>query len=64
MLKKIFSSTILFSIGGLLPTMASLVLLFPYTQNLTIADYGALSIYISFTLLLQIIVNFGIDFFI
>ncbi|MEO6883445.1 MAG: oligosaccharide flippase family protein [Bacteroidia bacterium] len=64
MLKKIFSSTILFSIGGLLPTMASLVLLLPYTQNLTIADYGALSIYISFTLLLQIIVNFGVDVFI
>ena len=41
--------------------MASVVLLIPYTQNLTVSLYGEFAIYISFALLVQILMNFGID---
>lgn len=41
--------------------MASVVLLIPYTQNLSVALYGEFAIYISFALLVQILMNFGID---
>jgi O-antigen/teichoic acid export membrane protein len=61
MLKKLFTSTLLYTIGGVLPMLSSLVLVFPYTQQLAPGDYGLLAIYISFTLLVQIIVNYGID---
>ncbi|MGP8217620.1 MAG: lipopolysaccharide biosynthesis protein [Bacteroidia bacterium] len=64
MLKKLFTSTVLYTIGGLLPMLSGLILLFPYTQQLMPADYGALAIFISFTAFIQIILNYGIDNFI
>jgi O-antigen/teichoic acid export membrane protein len=64
MFKKLFTSTILYTIGGVLPMAASLVLVIPYTQQLMPADTGALAIYISLSLFIQILVNFGIDYFI
>ncbi len=41
--------------------MASVVLLIPYTENLSVSLYGEFAIYISFALLVQILMNFGID---
>ncbi|MFN0274314.1 MAG: oligosaccharide flippase family protein, partial [Chitinophagales bacterium] len=45
----------------MMPLLASVVLLFPYTDNLPTSLYGELAIYISFTLLLQIFFNYGLD---
>lgn len=45
----------------MMPLLASVVLLVPYTDNLSTDFYGELAIYISFTLLLQIFFNYGID---
>lgn len=45
----------------MMPLLASVVLLFPYTDNLSTSLYGELAIYISFTLLLQIFFNYGLD---
>lgn len=45
----------------MLPLLASVVLLFPYTQNLAPSQYGELALYIGFTLFVQIIANYGID---
>lgn len=45
----------------MLPLLASVVLLFPYTQNLPPSLYGELALYIGFTLFVQIIANYGID---
>ncbi len=61
MLKFFFTSTFLYTLGSLFPTLSGLVLLFPYTQNLSIGDYGTLAILISFTLFMQIVINYGID---
>jgi O-antigen/teichoic acid export membrane protein len=60
-LKRIVKSAFFITLGGALPLLSSVVLLFPYTANLTTAHYGALAIYISFALLVQIIMNYAID---
>lgn len=60
-MKRFLKSAFLISAGGALPLLSSIVLLIPYTQNLNTSDYGALAIYISFSMLMQIIMNYGID---
>lgn len=60
-IKKIIRSSILLTLGNMLPLLASVVLLFPYTSNLETSQYGELAIYISFSALLQILFNYGID---
>ncbi len=44
-----------------MPLLSGLVLLIPYTENLNLSLYGELAIFISFTLFVQILMNFGID---
>jgi O-antigen/teichoic acid export membrane protein len=52
---------VIYTLAGMLP-MASAVILLPlYIHNLTTAAYGALVIYMVFTLLVQIIVTFSFD---
>jgi len=60
-LKHIVKSAFFITVGGALPLIASVLLLIPYTDNLNTGDYGALAIYISFALLVQILMNYGID---
>lgn len=60
-LKKFLRSALLISVGGALPLIAGVVLLIPYTENLQTSVYGELAIYISFSLLVQYLMNFGID---
>lgn len=60
-MKHIVKSAFLITVGGALPLLASVVLLIPYTDNLNTPDYGALAIYISFALLVQILMNYGVD---
>lgn len=60
-LKRIVKSTFFITAGGTLPLLSSVVLLIPYTDNLNTADYGALAIYISFALFVQILMNYGVD---
>jgi O-antigen/teichoic acid export membrane protein len=59
--KKFIKSSFIYSVIGSLP-LASAVLLLPfYTNLLTISDFGILALYISFSYLIQIIVNFALD---
>jgi len=60
-LKQFLKSAFYITAGAALPLMASVVLLIPYTENLSTARYGELAIYISFALLMQIVMNYGID---
>lgn len=60
-MKHIVKSAFFITIGGALPLLASVILLIPYTDNLQTGDYGALAIYISFSLLVQILMNYGVD---
>ncbi|HNW00400.1 MAG TPA: lipopolysaccharide biosynthesis protein, partial [Chitinophagales bacterium] len=60
-MKHIVKSAFFITVGGALPLIASVLLLIPYTDNLNTGDYGALAIYISFALLVQILMNYGID---
>lgn len=60
-LKRIVKSTFFITAGGTLPLLSSVVLLIPYTDNLNTADYGALAIYISFALFVQILMNYAVD---
>jgi len=60
-IRKVIRSSILFTLGNMMPLLASVVLLVPYTDNLSTSLYGELAIYISFTLLLQVIFNYGLD---
>lgn len=60
-MKHIVKSAFFITLGGALPLLASVILLIPYTENLHTADYGALAIYISFSLLVQILMNYGVD---
>ena len=61
--KGFLKSSVIYSIGGALPLMSSIVLLPFYANLLSISDFGILALYISFTFLVQILVNFGMDSF-
>lgn len=60
-MKHIVKSAFFITAGGALPLLASVILLIPYTDNLHTGDYGTLAIYISFALLVQILMNYGVD---
>lgn len=64
MIKKLFNSTLLYMIAGSLPAISGMVLLIPYTSYLTVPVYGALSIYLSFSILTQILITYSIDNFV
>ena len=48
-------------IAGALPAISGMVLLIPYTSYLSVPVYGALSIYLSFSILTQILITYSID---
>lgn len=58
---KTLRSTITYTIIGTLPVASSLLLLPFFTNLLSTADYGRLSLYIGFTLLVQVLTTFGLD---
>jgi O-antigen/teichoic acid export membrane protein len=62
--KKFISSSLIYTLIGSLPLASSVILLPFYTNFLETFDFGVLAIYISFTLLIQIVVNFGCDVYI
>lgn len=59
--KKFIKSSLIYTVSGMLP-MASAILLLPfYISGLSTSDYGILSLYLSFSLLVQILVTFSFD---
>lgn len=48
----------------MLPLLTSVVLLIPYTENLTTSLYGELALYIGFTIFVQFTANYGVDNFV
>lgn len=62
--KKFIKSSFIYSFIGALPLASSFVLLPFYTAYLSPNDFGMLAIYIIFTSLFQIFINFALDNFI
>lgn len=62
--KKLIKSSFIYTVIGALPLASAFFLLLFYTNYITKADYGAFILYISFTLFVQILVNFGLDTYI
>ncbi len=60
---RFIKSSILYSVGGTLPMASGFILLPFYTSALTISQFAWLSIYISISLLLQVIVSYSTDTF-
>ena len=61
MIKGIVKASALFTMGNMMPLLTSVVLLFPYTENLSTALYGELALYIAFTIFIQFTANYGMD---
>ncbi|MBI4945111.1 MAG: oligosaccharide flippase family protein [Bacteroidetes bacterium] len=59
--KNFLKSSFIYTVIGALPLASSVILLPFYTNFLETPDFGILAIYISFTFLIQIFVNFGFD---
>lgn len=59
--KKFIKSSIIYTLAGTLPTASALILLPFYIYHLSTEVYGALQIYLVFSLLVQIIVIFSFD---
>lgn len=59
--KNFIKSSLIYTLTGTLPTATAVILLPLYIANLSTADYGALSIYQVFTLLVQILVTYSFD---
>lgn len=59
--KSFLKSSFIYSVIGALPLASSILLLPVYTNFLSTQDFGLLALFIAFTALLQIIVNFAID---
>lgn len=58
---KLIKSSFIYTIIGALPLASSFLLLIFYTNYLSLEDYGALVIYISFTGFIQVLINLGFD---
>jgi O-antigen/teichoic acid export membrane protein len=63
-LKKIITSTFIWTIIGALPLASGFFLLPFYLNYLSLGDYGLLALYISFTGFVQIVINYGLDTYI
>jgi O-antigen/teichoic acid export membrane protein len=61
---QLIKSSFIYTLIGALPLASSFILLLFYTNYLAREDYGALVIFISFTALIQILINFGLDAYI
>lgn len=59
--KKFFASSLVYTIVGALPLASSVILLPFYTWYLKTNVFGQLAIYITFTLLMQILADFSMD---
>src|ERR1017187_9941455 len=62
--KNFLKSSFIYTVIGALPLGSSIILLPFYTNFLSTSDFGLLAIYIGFTFLIQIAVNFGMDTYI
>ena len=59
--KKLLKSSFIYTVIGSLPLASGLILLPIITNEISPDSYGILALYISFSLLIQVIVNFSID---
>ncbi|HZI24535.1 MAG TPA: oligosaccharide flippase family protein, partial [Chryseolinea sp.] len=59
--KSFIKSSVIYTLAGTLPMASALILLPFYIYHLSTEVYGALSIYLGFSLLMQIIVTFSFD---
>ena len=59
--KSFIKSSVIYTLAGTLPMASALILLPFYIHHLSTEVYGALNIYLAFTLLVQIIVTFSFD---
>lgn len=62
--KGFVKSSLIYTVVGSLPLIAGVILLPFYANLLSITDFGILALYISFTFLVQTLVNWGLDTFI
>jgi hypothetical protein len=64
--KKFLTSSLIYSISSALSTVASFILLPFYTDTalLTIGDYGALSLYIGLSLLVQVFTSMNMEYYV
>jgi O-antigen/teichoic acid export membrane protein len=54
-------SSFIYTVAGSLPVASALILLPFYSANLLTSDFGALSVYLSFTLLIQYVTTYSFD---
>ncbi len=59
--RNFLKSSLIYSVFGALPLASSIILLPFYTNLLSTNDFGLLAIFISFTLLIQVIINYSFD---
>jgi O-antigen/teichoic acid export membrane protein len=59
--KKFIKSSFIYSVIGALPLASATILLPFYTNLLTTSQFGVLALYIAFTAIIQIIVNYSLD---
>jgi O-antigen/teichoic acid export membrane protein len=59
--RNFLKSSFIYTVAGSLPVVSAIVLLPFYSFNLSTSDFGALSIYLSFTLLIQYITTYSFD---
>lgn len=62
--KTFFKSSIIYTLSSALPLASAFFLLPFYTNLLNVSQFGQLALYISFTAIIQIIANFGLDTYI
>jgi len=59
--RNFIKSSLIYTLTGALPMASAIILLPLYIANLSTADYGALSIYLVFSALVQILVMYSFD---
>jgi len=59
--KRFIKSSIIYTLAGALPMASAIILLPVYTRFLSAEVYGALSIYLVFSVLIQVVVTYGFD---
>jgi O-antigen/teichoic acid export membrane protein len=59
--KSFIKSSLIYTLAGMLPMASAIILLPLYIHNLSTEAYGALTVYMVFTFLVQIVVTFSFD---
>ena len=64
--KEFIKSSVIYTLSSAMSTAASFLLLpfYTNTQLLTVSDYGALSLYIGLSLLVQVVASFSLDYYV